>query len=420
MGRAAAAAIHLGLARSSRSGMKLAAPAVLFRHRPPAAIGTRQGKLPMPGPASDSDVARARETSHLVPSTRPMAIQRPEGSPTPGSPATRDRFARPLCDLRISVTDRCNFRCAYCMPAELFGDDFAFLPRSEILTLEEIARLARLFVARGVEKLRITGGEPLVRRDLPKLIEMLVGIEGVRDIALTTNGSLLADKAADLQAAGLKRVTVSLDSLDEAVFGAMNGIHFPVAGVLRGIARAQEVGLAPIKINMLVQRGVNEASVLPMARYARDHGLILRLIEYMDVGHSNGWQLADVVPAEDLVAQIDAEIALEPLPANYPGEVATRWRYRDGSGEIGVISSVSQPFCGACARARISAEGQLYTCLFATKGHDLRAMLRCGSSDEEIAASIERTWQVRDDRYSEIRSSNTIGLAKVEMNAMGG
>jgi GTP 3',8-cyclase len=331
-----------------------------------------------------------------------------------------DRLARPLRDLRISVTDRCNFRCAYCMPQEVFGDDHAFLPRSEILTLEEITRLARLFVAHGAEKLRITGGEPLVRRDLPKLIAMLAGIEGVRDLTLTTNGSMLADKAAELLAAGLRRVTVSLDSLDDVVFGRMNGVHFPVARVLRGIDRAREVGLAPVKINMIVQRGVNESSVLPMARYARDHGLILRLIEYMDVGQSNGWRVSDVVPAADLMALIDVELPLESLPASSAGEVATRWRYRDGSGEIGFITSVSQPFCSACTRARISADGQLYTCLFATKGHDLRAMLRAGSPDEEIAASIEGIWLARDDRYSDLRSSDTIGLPKVEMNAMGG
>ena len=333
---------------------------------------------------------------------------------------TVDRLARPLRDLRISVTDRCDFRCTYCMPRDLFGADFAFLPRPDVLTLEEITRLARLFVAHGVEKLRITGGEPLVRRDLPGIIAMLAGIGGLRDLTLTTNGALLAGKAADLRAAGLQRVTISLDSLDDAVFGRMNGVDFPVAAVLRGIDRAREVGLTPIKINMLVQRGVNESSVLPMARYARDHGLILRLIEYMDVGHSNGWRLADVVPAADLVAQIDVEFPVEPLPANYAGEVASRWRYRDGSGEIGVIASVSRPFCGACTRAPISAEGRFYTCVFATEGHDLRAMLRGGSSDEEIAASIERTWQMRDDRYSELRSSNTLGPPKVEMNAMGG
>lgn len=401
---------------------------------PLAAMRVSPGKLLTQRSASGSVMAPAREvaparvavparvtdSSPLLPHAPAMLTQPPDGGPSPGSSATRDRFARPLRDLRISVTDRCNFRCTYCMPRELFGDDFAFLPRPEILTLEEIARLARLFVAHGAEKLRITGGEPLVRRDLPKLIAMLAGIEGLRDLTLTTNGSLLADKAAELRSAGLQRVTVSLDSLDDAVFGRMNGVHFPVARVLRGIHRAQEVGLTPIKINMLVQRGVNESSVVPMARYARDHGLILRLIEYMDVGHSNGWRLADVVPAVDLVALVDVEFPLEPLPASYAGEVATRWRYRDGSGEIGVIASVSRPFCGACTRARISAEGRLYTCLFATKGHDLRAMLRGGSLDEEIAASIERTWQLRDDRYSELRSSNTAGLSKVEMNAMGG
>ena len=349
-----------------------------------------------------------------------IAAQPITGDVTPWLSATRDQFARSLHDLRISVTDRCNFRCSYCMPAELFGGDHAFLPRPEILTLEEITRLARLFVARGAQKLRITGGEPLVRRDLPKLVAMLAGIEGVRDLTLTTNGSLLADRAAELAAAGLQRVTVSLDSLDDGVFGAMNGVGFPVARVLHGIDRAQEVGLAPVKINMIVKRDVNESSVLPMARYARDRGLILRLIEYMDVGHSNGWRPSEVVPAADLVALIDRELPLEPQPASYTGEVASRWRYRDGSGEIGVIASVSQPFCGACTRARISAEGQLYTCLFATTGHDLRAMLRGGSSDDEIAASIERTWRVRDDRYSDLRASNTIGLPKVEMNAMGG
>jgi cyclic pyranopterin phosphate synthase len=335
-------------------------------------------------------------------------------------PAARDQLDRSLHDLRISVTDRCNFRCSYCMPAELYGGDHAFLPRSGILTLEEITRLARLFVARGAQKLRITGGEPLVRRDLPKLVAMLAGIEGVRDLTLTTNGSLLADRAAELAAAGLQRVTVSLDSLDDGIFGAMNGVGFPVARVLRGVDRAQEAGLAPVKINMIVQRGINESSVLPMARYARDHGLILRLIEYMDVGHSNGWRLSDVVPAADLVALIDRELPLEAQPACYPGEVAARWQYRDGSGEIGVIASVSEPFCGACTRARISAEGRLYTCLFATKGHDLRAMLRDGSSDDAIAAAIERTWRLRDDRYSDRRSANTLGLPKVEMNAMGG
>ena len=331
-----------------------------------------------------------------------------------------DRFDRPIRDLRLSVTDRCNFRCSYCMPAEQYGTAFVPVPRPDILTTAELARVARLFARLGVQKLRITGGEPLVRRNVADIVAALVAVEGISDLALTTNGSLLADRAAELQAAGLRRVTVSLDSLDDEVFGAMNGVRFPVAQVLRGIERAREVGLAPIKLNMLVKRGVNEASVLPMARYARDHGLILRLIEFMDVGNSNGWRLADVVPASELIARIDAEHPLERLSSNYPGEVATRWRYRDGAGELGAIASVSQPFCGSCSRARISAEGTLYTCLFATNGQDLRAILRGGSSDAEISAAIERTWHARDDRYSESRLSNTIGSPKVEMHAMGG
>lgn len=358
-------------------------------------------------------------TGELVLSDTAGRTSRPPRTAAPATQsATIDRLVRPLHDLRISVTDRCTFRCTYCLPSGLAN--VAFKPRWEILTLEEITRLARLFVAHGVEKLRITGGEPLLRRDLPLLIERLAAIPGVRDLTLTTNGALLAQKVADLRSAGLQRVTVSLDSLDDAVFGRMNGVNFPVATVLNGIERAREVGLTPIKINMLVQRGVNVSSVLPMARYARDHGLILRLIEYMDAGHSNGWQLADVVPAADLLALIGAEIPLDPLPANHAGEVATRWRYRDGSGEIGVIASVSGPFCGACTRARISADGQLYTCLFATRGHDLRALVRSGASDDEISRSIEDVWRLRDDRYSELRSSNTLRLPKVEMNVMGG
>ena len=337
---------------------------------------------------------------------------------------TRDRLARPLRDLRISVTDRCNFRCTYCMPPELFGRDFAFLPRAEILTLEEIARLARAFVANGVEKLRITGGEPLVRRDLPTLIRMLNGIDGVQDLALTTNGSLLAPRAADLAEAGLRRVTVSLDSLDEEVFGRINGVGFSAARVVAGIERAREVGLTPIKINMLVKRGVNESSVLPMVRWTRERGYILRLIEFMDVGHANGWRPDDVVPAAEIIASIDAAHPLEALPANYQGEVATRWRYRDGAGEVGVIASVSAPFCGSCSRSRLSAEGILYTCLFATEGHDVRALLRGGASDAEVAAVVRWLWMARDDRYSELRAKDpdgpTPGALRVQMNAMGG
>jgi cyclic pyranopterin phosphate synthase len=335
-----------------------------------------------------------------------------------------DRLGRPVRDLRISVTDRCNFRCTYCMPKEIFGPDFAFLPRSEVLTFEEIERVARVFVELGVEKLRITGGEPLVRRDLPVLIGMLAGIstpagESV-DLTLTTNGSSLRRLARPLADAGLQRVTVSLDSLDDEVFRAMNGADFPVAKVVDGIAAAVEAGLAPIKVNTVVKRGVNEASVVPMARWARDSGLILRFIEYMDVGHSNGWRLDEVVPSEELVATIDAELPLEALPPNYPGEVATRWRYRDGGGEVGVIASVSEPFCGSCTRARLSADGKLYTCLFAVDGHDLRGPLRDGASDDDLRDLVARVWQRRGDRYSELRTAATRSLPKVEMFAIGG
>jgi len=342
----------------------------------------------------------------------------------PPAPATVDTLGRPLRDLRISVTDRCNFRCVYCMPREIFGRDYAFLPRSMVLTFEEITRLARLFAGLGVEKLRITGGEPLVRHDLPALIAMLAELRRPDgrplDLTLTTNGAALRALAGRLREAGLQRVTVSLDSLDDTVFRAMNGVDFPVSRVLDGIAAAAAAGLAPIKINMVVRRGMNESSVLPMARWARENGLILRFIEYMDVGQSNGWRLDEVVPAAELVALIDAELPLERVPASYRGEVANRWRYRDGGGEIGLIGSVSQPFCGDCTRARLSADGTLYTCLFAVRGEDLKSLLRSGRSDDEIRAVIERVWHRRDDRYSELRSEATRGLPKVEMFAMGG
>ena len=354
--------------------------------------------------------------SAMPAAARPPAAAAPDTS----DPLVRDRLGRRLHDLRISVTDRCNFRCTYCMPKEIFGRDYAFLPRAQILTFEEIARLARIFAGRGVSKLRITGGEPLVRRDLPDLVRQLAVIEGVDDIALTTNGALLRAQAPALRDAGLRRVTVSLDSLDDAVFGAMNGVQFPVARVLDGIGAAQAAGLGPIKVNMVVKRGVNEDSVLPMARHARDNGLILRLIEFMDVGQSNGWRLEDVVPASELVDMIGAEFPLETVPPSYPGEVATRWRYADGSGEIGVISSVTEPFCGACTRARISAEGELFTCLFAASGLDLRALLRGGASDAEIDEAIAARWRRRTDRYSELRSAETAGLRRVEMFAIGG
>jgi cyclic pyranopterin phosphate synthase len=329
-----------------------------------------------------------------------------------------DLLGRRLHDLRISVTDRCNFRCVYCMPKEVFGRDHRFLERRELLSFEEIERLARAFVARGIKKVRITGGEPLVRRDLERLIERLAGIGGL-DLTLTTNGSLLPQKAPALRDAGLGRVTVSLDSLDDAVFTAMNDVDFPVQRVLDGIEAAAGAGL-PVKVNMVVKRGVNDDSVLPMARYFRERGHILRFIEYMDVGHSNGWRLDDVVPAAEIVAAIDAELPVEPVGPNYEGEVAKRWRYRDGDGEIGVIASVTQPFCGACTRARLSAEGRLYTCLFGVRGHDLRAVLRGGASDRQLGEEIERIWGRRADRYSEIRSEQTTGLAKVEMSYIGG
>jgi cyclic pyranopterin phosphate synthase len=332
---------------------------------------------------------------------------------------TLDTLGRPLRDLRISVTDRCNFRCTYCMPKEVFGHAYEFLRRAELLTFEEITRLARVFAGHGMEKIRLTGGEPLLRRDLDQLVGMLAGIPGV-DLTLTTNGSLLPQRAPALAAAGLRRVTVSLDSLDDEVFRAMNDVDFPVARVLEGIEAAARAGLRPVKVNMVVKRGVNDGSVLAMAR--RFHGTphIVRFIEYMDVGHTNGWRLDDVVPAAEIVETIDRELPLEPLEPNYPGEVANRWRYCDGGGEIGVIASVTRPFCGSCTRARLSADGKLYTCLFAVHGHDLRGLLRGGVSDDELSAAISGVWGRRADRYSEVRSANTAELPKVEMSYIGG
>jgi cyclic pyranopterin phosphate synthase len=331
-----------------------------------------------------------------------------------------DKLNRPLRDLRISVTDRCNFRCVYCMPKEVFGSDYHFLDRKEVLTFEEIARLARVFVAHGVQKIRLTGGEPLVRKDLPLLVKMLADIPGL-DLTLTTNGSLLERQAQALKDAGLKRVSVSLDSLDDEVFKAMNDVDFPVDRVIQGMDAAAKVGLTPVKVNMVVKRGLNEDSILPMARFFREKGYILRFIEFMDVGHTNGWRMDDVVPAAEIIKRISAEMALEPLDPNYTGEVAERWRYKDGSGEVGVIASVTQAFCRTCNRARLSAEGKLYTCLFAVQGHDFRGLLRSGASDEEISQAIARVWNVRTDRYSELRSENTLNLPnKVEMSHIGG
>jgi len=330
-----------------------------------------------------------------------------------------DTLNRPLRDLRISVTDRCNFRCVYCMPKEKFGFDHAFLPHDQVLTFEEITRLAGIFVSHGVQKIRITGGEPLVRKDLPQLIGMLSNLPGI-DLTMTTNGSLLARNAQALRDAGLNRVSVSLDSLDDEIFKTMNDVDFPVAKVLEGMDAAQQVGLEPIKVNMVVKRGINEKSILPMARFLRGKGYILRFIEYMDVGHTNGWRMDDMVSAKEIISIINADMPLEPLDPNYTGEVAERWRYKDGSGEVGVIASVTQPFCRDCNRARLSAEGKLYTCLFAVKGHDLKSLLRSGASDEEISQKITHIWNRRSDRYSELRSENTIDLPKVEMSHIGG
>jgi GTP 3',8-cyclase len=332
----------------------------------------------------------------------------------------RDTRGRPLHDLRISVTDRCNFRCVYCMPRAVFGRDHAFLPRAELLTFDEIARLVAIFTRLGVEKVRLTGGEPLVRRELPTLVETLAAIPGVRDLTLTTNGVLLPEHASALKAAGLDRVTISLDADDDATFMRMNDAGVPVSRVLAGIEAAEAAGLGPIKLNMVVKRGWNEHAVLPMARRFRGSGRILRFIEYMDVGHSNGWRLDEVISADEILATITTEFPLEPMAPTQPGEVAVRYRYADGAGEIGIIASVSRPFCGDCNRARLSADGQLYTCLFATAGHDLRGLVRGPASDEEIEAAVRDIWERRDDRYSEIRSAETVALPKVEMSYIGG
>jgi cyclic pyranopterin phosphate synthase len=336
----------------------------------------------------------------------------------------RDGLGRPLRDLRISVTDRCNFRCSYCMPAELFGDRYEFLPRSEILSFEEIERLARLFVELGVSKLRITGGEPLLRADLPRLIERLARLPGTQDLALTTNGVLLPGLAAPLREAGLRRVTVSLDSIDPEVFLRMNGGKLAVERVLDGIAAAERAGLAPLKINCVVQRGVNDHTAVELAQRFRGTGHVVRFIEYMDVGNRNGWDLSHVVPAAELVKRLDDALGIEPLERSYPGEVAERFRYRDGSGELGVIASVTRPFCRACTRARLTTDGRLVTCLFAAGGTDLRGPLRSGAQDDALRALLERVWRGRTDRYSEIRTEATeplrAGARKLEMYELGG
>ena len=351
------------------------------------------------------------------------ALRVPAGAAVTADGRVADQLNRPLRDLRISVTDRCNFRCTYCMPKEVFDKNYRFLPHADLLTFEEITRLARAFIEHGVEKIRLTGGEPLLRKDIERLIAMLSRLttRGGRplDLTLTTNGSILARKARTLADAGLRRVTVSLDGLDDGVFRRMNDVDYPVEAVLEGIAAAAAAGLEPIKVNMVVKRGINEHEILPMARHFRGSGHILRFIEFMDVGSSNSWRLDDVVPSREVIRRIDAELPLEAIEANYAGEVAERWRYRDGSGEIGVISSVTQAFCRDCTRARLSTEGRLYLCLFASRGYDLRHLLREGSSDAQIISAIGRIWRAREDRYSELRSKATAGLRKIEMSYIG-
>ncbi|MCY3833782.1 MAG: GTP 3',8-cyclase MoaA [Chloroflexi bacterium] len=336
----------------------------------------------------------------------------------------QDKLNRPLRDLRISVTDRCNFRCPYCMPAEIFNERYRFLPKPHLLTFEEITRLTRIIVRLGAVKARLTGGEPLLRQDVEKLVEMLAALKGVDDLAMTTNAYLLPQKIDALKAAGLKRLTISLDTLDDEVFRQMNGERSAVDKVLEGIFAAEEAGFTPLKINAVAQRGVNDHTLVELARFFKERGHILRFIEYMDVGNMNGWKMEQVVPAAEIVALINAEMPLEPIAGNYYGEVARRYRYADGEGEIGLISSVTQPFCGACTRMRLSPEGQIFTCLFAIEGTSLRDPLRAGASDAELEAIIRATWGERIDRYSEIRSSLTQEVRdrrqKVEMYHIGG
>ena len=339
-------------------------------------------------------------------------------------PALRDALDRPIRDLRISVTDRCNFRCVYCMPREVFGPGYAFAPRDDLLRLEEIARLTRLFASLGVRKVRITGGEPMIRRNLEFLIEKISAMEGIEDISMTTNASLLTrTRAESLRGAGLKRLTISLDALDEETFRRVNDVDFSVATVLKGIDNAKAAGFESIKVNAVVKRGFNDHGVLPLARYFRGSGLILRFIEYMDVGSTNNWQMDEVVPATEMVAMINQEMAIEPLSPNYRGEVAKRWRYVDGSGEVGFITSVTESFCGECTRARLSAMGEVYTCLFATKGHDLRGPLRSGATDEALTETVRSLWRKRDDRYSELRGQipvDVLAAPRGEMSHIGG
>ena len=331
-----------------------------------------------------------------------------------------DLLGRSLRDLRISVTDRCNMRCSYCMPKEFFGPDYAFLERKELLTYEEITRVTQVFVRLGVRKVRITGGEPLLRRELSGLVSRLASVKGIDDLTLTTNGLLLKRHARALKAAGLHRVTVSLDSLDQQEFASITSVEAPIEEVLSGIREAQRVGLTPVKVNAVIRRGMNENAILGLATFFRGRGCVLRFIEYMDVGNTNDWRPLDVVPAREVLELIGSHYPLQPLSPNYTGEVARRWGYRDGQGEIGVVSSISEPFCGDCTRARLSPEGELYTCLFAPVGHDLRTPLRQGATDREMLQLVSGIWQQRKDRYSELRSTLPAGGSKVEMSRIGG
>ncbi len=342
----------------------------------------------------------------------------PPSTTEAASPA--DTLGRPLRDLRISVTDRCNFRCPYCMPKEVFGREYKFLPQDQLLSFEEITRLAGIFTSLGVRKLRLTGGEPTIRRGLPKLVRMLSAVEGIEDLAMTTNASRLATMAPELRESGLRRVTVSLDSLDDARFREMSDAKFSVDLVLEGIEAARRAGLVPVKINVVVKRGANEEDALAIAQRYRGPDYIVRFIEYMDVGKTNGWRMKDVVPAAEIIEAIGRELPLEAVDPNYRGEVARRWRYAGGKGEIGVIASVTQPFCGDCTRARLSADGRLYTCLFANRGHDLRKLLRSGANDDEIEAFLHDVWSRRADRYSEERTEKTPDSDKIEMSYIGG
>lgn len=331
-----------------------------------------------------------------------------------------DRLGRPVRDLRLSVTDRCNFRCTYCMPREVFGPGYAFVPRAELLTYEELTRIVRVFAGLGVTKVRLTGGEPLLRRGLDDLVRMIDAVPGVEDIAMTTNGSLLAPRAARLRAAGLRRVTVSLDSVDPATFTRMSDSRVPLSAVLAGIAAAREAGLGPVKLNAVVRRGVNDDGLLDLVEFARTGGHLLRFIEYMDVGTANGWERAEVVPTAEVVDRIGAVYPVEPVAAARAGEVARRWRFTDGGGEIGVISSVTEPFCTDCSRARVTATGELFTCLFAARGRDLRSLLRSGVGEEELRAVVGGVWAKRTDRYSQLRSAATTDLPRPQMSYLGG